>query len=220
MPALENISRFADRHFPKFLVFFAVFYTVGVIGLTLPDFKPLFIQLTPLALLLSSIAMALFHRDHSIKAWLIFASIYVLGLALEIVGVQTGLIFGNYKYGDGLGWKLFGTPLIIGLNWLLLVYASTSVSSRLKITRILQVVIAASILLVYDLILEPVAPKLEMWNWKNEFVPLKNFIAWFVLALLFSALLLFSKINIKNRLAPLILLCQFLFFTLLNFILK
>lgn len=220
MPALENIYRFTDRHFPRFVVFFVVFYAVGVIGLTVPDLKPLFIQLTPVALLLSSLGMALFHRDHSAKSWLIFALIYFLGLVVEIIGVQTGVIFGNYKYGNGLGWKVFGTPLIIGLNWLLLVYAATSLARQLKITRLMQAGIAGFILLAYDLILEQVAPKLDMWSWQNEFVPAKNYLAWFLLGLFFSTLLLYAKINIKNKLASVILLCQLLFFLLLYYILK
>ncbi len=161
----------------------------------------------------------LFHRDHRLKVWLIFVLIYLLGLSVEMIGVQSGLIFGNYKYGNGLGWKVAETPLIIGLNWLLLVYTATSLSSRLKIARIFQVLIAAFILLTYDLILEQVAPKLDMWSWDNNIIPLQNYLAWFALALAFSILLVYPKTKVTNKLAPLILLCQFLFFVVLNILL-
>ncbi|MCK3684136.1 carotenoid biosynthesis protein [Maribellus sp. YY47] len=216
----QNISRFTERYFSGFVVFFFVFYTVGIIGLSMAATRPLFIGLTPLALLLSSFAVMLFHRDHRLKVWLIFVLIYLLGLSVEMTGVQSGLIFGNYKYGNGLGWKVFETPLIIGLNWLLLVYAATSLSSRLKIARIFQVLIAAFILLAYDLILEQIAPKLDMWSWDNDIIPLQNYLAWFALAFAFSVLLVYSKTQVNNKLAPVVLLCQFLFFVVLNLILR
>ncbi len=209
-----------DRHFSKIVVFFIVFYIVGIIGLSIPGGKPLFIRLTPFALLLSSAAVALFHRDHWLKAWLVFALIYFCGLITEIIGVNTGLIFGEYEYGKGMGIKIFDTPLIIGLNWLLLVYLAVSVTSHLHISPPYQIIMTAVLLLGYDLILEKIAPKLDMWSWENGLVPPQNYLAWFLLALALAAILIYSEINVKNRLAPVILLCQTLFFAILLFILK
>ena len=36
----------------------------------------------------------------------------------EILGVNYGLIFGDYIYLDNLGYKVFGVPVIIGLTGL------------------------------------------------------------------------------------------------------
>jgi putative membrane protein len=47
---------------------------------------------------------------------------------LEVVGVKTGLIFGEYKYGSTLGIKLFEVPLIIGFNWVFVILGSISIS--------------------------------------------------------------------------------------------
>jgi putative membrane protein len=220
LPNQSKILRRADRHFSAFVVFFLVFYTVGIIGVSVPATKPLFIRLTPLALLLSSAAVALFHRDHLIKVWMIFLIIYFIGLGTEIVGVKTGFIFGSYTYGNGLGMKLLETPLIIGLNWLLLVYTANSLSSRLQVVPGIQILLAVSLMLAYDLILEQVAPRLDMWSWQNDQVPVQNYVAWFVLALLLSIILKTSKINLTNRMAPVILCCQALFFLILMITLK
>lgn len=38
----------------------------------------------------------------------------------EILVVSYGIIFGNYKYGEILGYKVLGVPLIIGINWCIL----------------------------------------------------------------------------------------------------
>ena len=43
----------------------------------------------------------------------------LIGFIFEIIGVKTGLIFGHYKYCNGLGTKVFDVPLIISLNWAL-----------------------------------------------------------------------------------------------------
>ena len=39
----------------------------------------------------------------------------------EAIGVNTGLLFGTYEYGANLGFKIFGVPLIIGVNWTVLI---------------------------------------------------------------------------------------------------
>lgn len=220
MSGFKNISLWADRHFSKVLVFFVIFYAVGIVGLSVPATKPLFIKLTPLALLLSSAALFLFHTDRRQKTSWVLAIIYLTGFVIEVIGVQSGLIFGNYTYGNGLGIKLFDTPLIIGLNWLMLVYVASSLTNRLKIPAVFQVLVSAIILLVYDLVLEQLAPTLDMWSWENNLVPVQNYIAWFGLALLLSSILKFTHIKTENRLAWLILLCQFVFFATLLFTLK
>lgn len=220
MPKFKEILRWTDRHFSRIVVFIIVFYTVGIIGLSIPAGKPFFIRLTPFALLLSSSVVFLFHRDHWLKAWLVFALIYFCGLITEIIGVQTGLIFGDYEYGTGLGIKIFDTPLIIGLNWLLLVYLAVSLTSRLHIIPPFQIIMAAILLLAYDLILEKIAPKLDMWRWENGLVPPQNYLAWFLLALTLAAILKYSGINVKNRMAPVILICQTLFFAIILLIFK
>ena len=47
----------------------------------------------------------------------------------EILGVNYGLIFGDYIYLDNLGYKVFGVPVIIGVNWIILTYISGSFSN-------------------------------------------------------------------------------------------
>ena len=40
--------------------------------------------------------------------FLIVFAIFFVGMIAEILGVQYGLIFGNYQYGNNLGLKLLG----------------------------------------------------------------------------------------------------------------
>ncbi len=217
MPNRNNISERSEKYFSATVIFFAIFYLVGIVGLSLEESHQLFVQLTPLALLLSTIAVAFFHRDFSSTAVFVFLVIYLAGFFIELVGVNTKLIFGNYTYGSGLGIHLWNTPLMIGINWLLLTYLAMSFLGRFRLSAPMQVFLAALTLVFYDLILEQVAPVIDMWSWKDNDIPLQNYVAWFFLALIFSAILRFSNIDLRNRLAPVMLLYQFLFFVILHF---
>lgn len=204
-----------EKKYNRVVFYFVVFYAVGIAGLLYPPTFNLFVRLIPLALLLSSIAVFLFHAQYNKKTWTIFAVIYLFGYGIEVAGVNTKLIFGYYSYDVGLGLSLFNTPLIIGINWLLLVYISLSVTEKLKVNRWFQITTATLMLVAYDLILEQVAPLLKMWHWKGETVPVKNYIAWFFVGFLLTTVLKFSGIRLKNKIAPVIFICQILFFVIL-----
>lgn len=197
----------------RFLVWF---YIIGIAGMVIPATSALFMKLTPLALLMNFGLLLIHHETKfSVITILIFSLIVLSGFFIEIIGVQTGIIFGEYVYGKGLGWKLWDTPLIIGLNWLLLVYTTATITQKIKIHNIIRIALGAGMMLVYDLIMEQVAPRMDMWSWKNGIIPIENYIAWFVIASLFHALIQFSGIKIKNKLSETVLIAQFVFFVIL-----
>jgi putative membrane protein len=190
-----------------------IFYLVGSIGFVVPVFFEYFKSLTSLALIVNFILLSFFHEDKTpIVQWFVFATIYFLGLLIEVLGVQSGLIFGNYYYGEALGFKVFGTPLLIGLNWLFLVYVSSSLFVKTNINSYLKVFLASTIMLLYDILLEQIAPMMELWFWKNDVVPIQNYLVWFIMALIFNIIVVFCNVNTHNRLAMTLLLCQTLFF--------
>ena len=199
--------------------FILIFYVVGVVGFLLPWTQNLFVTITPLALLLGTYLLAIYHTPYTKKALFYFAFIFLAGFFLEVVGVNTGKIFGSYAYGSGLGFKLWNTPLLIGVNWLFLTYTSISVVTLFLKKEVLIVLSASSLMLVYDLFLEQVAPKMDMWSFTDLNVPLDNYLAWFVFASLFITLLRVVKVNTKNPVAPVLFLVQLVFFIFLSFFL-
>ena len=210
-----NVLKYSNRKNKQKTIgtFVIVFYVVGLIGMLLPSTFSLFQKLIPFALIVSFVALALFHK--STTNWkFIFCllSIYIFSFIIEAIGVETGKVFGFYEYGKSLGLKLFQTPLIIGINWLFLVYTSSAIVERLKISTFGKIVLASLLMLLFDIILEQVAPKIEMWHWKDDIIPLQNYVAWFTLAVIFHSLLKVFRIKIENKLALLVLGCQFLFF--------
>ena len=202
-------------------IILAVFYFVGVIGIIVPVTSSFFLDLIPYALLFSFILLAIFHDPIvDSKTLIVFSGIYLLSFFVEVIGVNSGFIFGEYRYGNNLGIKLLNTPLIIGINWLILVYITASVTWKLKIPGVLKIITASAIMLVYDIILEQLAPVLDMWHWENFRVPLQNYLAWFILALIFHSAIKFLGIQIRNKLALIMLICQSGFFLSLYMIYK
>jgi bisanhydrobacterioruberin hydratase len=216
MQNLMNIKAFLNRNTKNTILFFIIFYSVGIAGMLFPFTFPLFVKLIPLALLLSFTALAFFHDGKLTSAHaFVFSAIFVTGFLIEAIGVNTGVIFGQYHYGSSLGLKLFNTPVIIGLNWLLLVYLTASMLEKTAMHAALKVGTGALLMLGYDLIIEQVAPVLDMWYWHHDGVPAQNYISWFVIAVIFHALIRGFRLKTSNKLAPVLFACQVIFFFVL-----
>lgn len=202
---------------PEIRKFIVIIYLTGVAGIILPITRPLFIQLIPVVLLLTSTILAVFHLSGRVSRLLVASlTVFLLSYAVEVAGVSTGLIFGQYSYGAGLGVKLFGTPLIIGINWLMLVYLTSSVTEKYNIHGFPGIISASLMMLVYDLILEQVAPMMDMWHWEDNTVPIQNYAAWFILALGFHSIFKAFNVKARNPLAEVVLISQFCFFLALS----
>ena len=206
------------KNHPKRVKYFlALFYTIGVIAIYIPFTSSLFISLTPLTLLMSLGFLALYNAENDTKTLLFFLFVFIVGYFIEVIGVNTGLIFGHYKYGETLGYKVFETPLMMGFNWVLMIYLTASLTESIKTTAAVKVLMASALMIVYDLILEQFAPSLGMWTWQNNDIPLQNYFAWFGVSLVFHSLLRALKIKTSNTLSVVIYLCQILFFLALTF---
>jgi len=213
----ENISRLQ-----LFIVLVLLFFimTMGFFGILNPEKRENTIRLTPFIILLCFIAVFFFTRPLTLKTIVVFFILAILGFIIEVIGVNTHMIFGTYNYGKTLGISLFNTPLLIGINWLFLVYTSASLMERFSYSLFLKIVLASMVMLIYDIILEPVAGKIDMWHWNGSVIPLHNYIAWFTISMILHTILKWRGIKINNPVAPWILLCQILFFLALRIFLK
>ncbi len=206
------LKRFPVNEVRKFIV---IFYLVGIAGISIPFTRNLFFMLTPLALLFNFLLLLIYQQEKlTLKQIIVFTVIFLSGFLIEYFGVKTGEIFGEYKYGNGLGIKLFDIPLIIGINWLLLVYLTYDILQFIKI-EILRVIAASFLMVFYDFFVEHVAGFMDMWYWKNETIPYKNYLAWFVFSLIFVSLFSIFKIKLKNKLSLVVFITQTLFFAVI-----
>src|SRR5687767_14454470 len=88
------------------IIYMVVIYIVGIVGMLVPEVNNLFIFLVPVNILIALGVVLVHHSNWNLKFGLTCLLIYLGGFLIEFLGVKTGVIFGNYKYGDGLGIKL------------------------------------------------------------------------------------------------------------------
>lgn len=99
---------------PIVIIILWVFHITAVIGVTL-GFKDWFISKTPITLTLMFISLIIYYPIKQIRYWLIGFILFAGGFIAEWIGVHYGILFGDYHYGNNLGFKLDGIPLMIGL---------------------------------------------------------------------------------------------------------
>ncbi|MGY6558898.1 MAG: carotenoid biosynthesis protein [Nitritalea sp.] len=197
----------------------ALMHLAGVVGMSVPALQPIFQLLTPFHLLACLLALLYFHRDWSLGFVFFLSASFIIGFGSEVMGVKTGFPFGSYSYGPVLGWQLWEVPILIGVNWMLLVYISAHVVRRFAAQKYLQVILASTLMVLLDFLIEPVAIALDFWSWENTAVPVSNYIGWFGVAVLIQAIYAYSKFEKQNPLADFLLLNLAFFFLILNFLL-
>jgi len=197
--------------------FLLIIYVVGLVGILLP-IHPDFVLLTPLNLLISLGLVLSFHKVWNTKLYTFIVIAFLTGLGIEILGVNTGLVFGEYEYGRVLGWKIAETPLMIGVNWIMLVYCSGVTMQYFLEDKnwFIKSILGAGIMVLLDILIEPVAMAYDFWDWTNDIVPLQNYIAWYMIAFVLLVCFYKLEIAIKNKVAVALLVLQFLFFGILN----
>jgi len=176
-----------------------------------------FVLLTPFNLIVSLGLLIWTDRQWTNKkTYLAFLAFFV-GFFAEMIGTNTGLIFGNYTYGQTLGFQIGHVPLIIGVNWFMLVYATAALINQFfeRWNWFVKAIFSALLMVGLDIFIEPVAMKYDFWNWESGIIPIQNFIGWFVIALILLSVTHYHTL-IKNKIAIVLFLAQLLFFVSLN----
>jgi putative membrane protein len=197
-----------------------LFHVVGLVGLSIPVSRALFLQIVPFHLLLMLAVFILSHHKFNSRFGIFILIIFWFGFIAEWIGVHKGWLFGNYTYGKTLGLKLFDIPLMIGVNWFLLVYAIGVTMQRIRLkSAFFRVITGAAVLVLLDLLIESVAIKFDYWQWNDGIIPLKNYICWFLISA--GMLYVFELFSFKKQsiVAPVLLITEFVFFGVLNLIL-
>jgi putative membrane protein len=194
-----------------------IFYTVGIIGMSIPAEREYFASLSYLNLLLSFALIILGRKTQTLRflGFLVFC--FIIGFVAELIGVHTGFLFGSYHYGENLGMKVFEVPLIIGLNWGILVVISASLFQRFQLPIFIKIVLATVLMVFLDFLMEPVANDLDFLYWKNDQIPLYNFVCWFAISLILQYFYGYIyKLAESNRVFNVLYFVMVIFFSLLN----
>lgn len=181
--------------------FFVVWYAIGVILLSF-HLVPPWLEWANVVFLITSGLLGIFYFIRSGGRAGITAVIIIFfgSMAVESLGVHTGLFFGNYTYETDFGPKLIGVPITIGFAWVMVlatthVLAAPVMKWNFPAGGFLYIVYGSLAAVIMDLIIDPVAYDVKQyWVWNEGGlyydIPFSNFAGWFILSAVFHALLL------------------------------
>jgi uncharacterized membrane protein len=194
---------------------FCVVYLVGIIGFCVPSLRAMWLPMSGGILYLTTAGLiASSKRKPKLLLFLFIA--FCIGFSAEVIGVQTGLLFGDYSYGTNLGFKFAGVPLVIGLLWGVLAVSSASIVAQVPILKKQSAFVSALLMLGVDYVMEPVAISSNFWSWVGHAVPLWNYACWFLIAWLLQLILKKGTFLESNKVFNLVFILLTLFFSFLN----
>ncbi len=172
------------------IIIFVVLHVVGFVGFVVPLLQPFFKQITPLHLLFVTMVLYWDKDVFKNKALLFFLIAGSIGFWTEWLGVNTGLLFGNYIYSGLLGPMFANVPLMLFVLWAgVSLAANQTVQYFLPKGHPLFKALWASILMVlFDLMLEQFATMVGLWTWYDGVIPVFNYISWLLVSLFINLL--------------------------------
>ncbi len=196
------------------IVLFSLTYGAGVPAHGSQSFGDVSLQITEALLFITNLlAMAvLFIFNPSRRLVAISFIIFLVSFLVEAAGVNYGLAFGEYRYGDIFSRKLWGVPLIISMNWLVLILACHQIAKKWSKGPLIIAFLCGLLIVIFDYFMEPVAIYLNYWGWEQITVPWTNYATWFVLAFASSYLLSIRKVIYSSILLEAYFIIQFIFF--------
>ncbi|MCA1031007.1 carotenoid biosynthesis protein [Bacillus timonensis] len=182
------------KQFEKVIYYlFLVWYTIGIILLSFNLLPPSLEWANFVYFVIIGLLTVIYftHLFSILKGIAISLVIFFFSISVELIGVKTGLLFGNYYYTDQFGPLVFGVPVAIGLAWLMVIGSSYAVTYTILGTKktVFSIIVASLLAVLMDAIIDPVAFVIKQyWIWEaTSFyynIPMKNFLTWFVVATL------------------------------------
>jgi len=173
-----------------------IFHVIGVGLFLYLNSAPSLSYLT----ILGSAILVLIAEENRVKSAIVFGIIFITGYLIELVGVQTGYLFGQYIYQDAMGPLIFGTPVIIGATWYATVAGAANVSRYVKAPILAQSILAGCLAVLMDMLIEQVAVSYGLWQWVGGEIPIYNYVCWFIFGSIFAFIYLKLTEN-KNKVA-------------------
>ena len=190
-----------------------LFHVSGILGIIYGN-SNWFISFTPLNLTLNFLLLLINCKVNKRVLTIIILGFFI-GMITEILGVQYGWIFGDYQYGNQLGTKLMGVPVLIGVNWALLTVITGAIAQLFYLNKFMRVLIGVGLMLFLDLLMEPLAPVLDFWIFDGEEAPLQNYLGWAAVAIFLQFGYYFLKVRVNGSFPFHLYLLQIIFFSVL-----
>lgn len=204
---LDKLTVFAKRYGALIIV---VFHVVGLVLLG-GSWREDLVVLTPLNLLLLGLLYGL--NSEKVNQPMAYWAPALLGYIIEVIGTNSGYPFGAYTYSSILGPRLFTTPLMLGLLWWVLIRSWFDISRYISFNLWIRSLITGLGMVAMDFFIEPVAIELNFWRWEEVEVPVENYVAWFILSVVFARIT--ASGDVSNKLSKWVLPTLLIFFAAL-----
>jgi uncharacterized membrane protein len=195
--------------FSIFLVW--LFHISGIIGISL-GYQEWFVRKTPLNLVVVLALLIVNYPITSVRRVALTFFFFLVGMLVEWVGVHYGFPFGEYSYGNTLGYKMDGIPYLIGVNWAILILITGACTNHLSPNPIAKVFIGATLMVLLDFFIESAAPVFDFWTFSGLVAPLRNYVAWFIVSLVLHSVYQSYHLTGNTRFSFHALAAYFLFF--------
>lgn len=223
------------KHIPRYKIATAIaiiFHAIGLLGMLFFD-RDFFISTTPMHLLLMAALIFYSHKNITVGFLFFFLFCFLTGYFVELAGTSTGILFGNYAYGNALGYSFNGVPLIIGINWFVIIYCcgvgisifmkylveklgAEEIVERTHLKTLSFIVDGAILAVIFDIFLEPAAIKLGYWQWHEGEVPLYNYFCWFLVSAMMLFVFHLTRSSRPNQFAVNLIMIQLMFLLLID----
>jgi len=189
----EEILLYVSMGFLTLFIYSSIIFPILEDSISLPEI-PGGVGIKTIFMLIFS----LFHAWYMIgwkKTLLFFVITAGVSWGYEQVGVETGLIYGDYYYTDYLGYKMGHVPIIIPLAWFMMIYPSYIIANMIfskkpllhqnKISQIIVLsLLSAIVMTAWDFVVDPYlsGPTVNAWVWEKGGayfgIPIHNFLGW------------------------------------------
>lgn len=160
-----------------------LFQVSAIIGISIGHYD-WFISKTWLNLIIIAVLLVVNFPIDNYKKTSIILVIFAFSLLVEWIGVHFGFLFGVYEYGKNLGLKIDGVPILIGVNWTVLILCTAAIVDKWVKSIVPKVFLGAFLMVFIDFFIETSAPPFDFWIWASGAAPLRNYVAWFVVSLI------------------------------------
>ena len=149
----------------------------------------------------------LYPQQKRLKFAVVSIAVIAVSFGIEWLGVRTGVVFGEYTYGQTLRPAIGGVPISIAFAWFVMLIAATAVSQKIAPKSLAEgflfklAFLVALLMVCFDLLMEPAAVKLDYWTWQDNRVPLQNYLVWFGLSFSFATIGLQTGV-LRQKLPP------------------
>ncbi len=205
------LEKLIEYKYPIAIFIIWLFHINGIFGILYWNTK-WFLGNTPINLGISFLLLLWVNPVRSTNFWISISVGFLVGMIAEIIGVNTGIIFGNYWYGENLGYKVWGVPLFIGINWAVLTIIFGSISRKITQNKWLAIPLGALLMVSLDFLIEPSVEKFDFWYWENHTIPTSNYIDWFLIALIPQTVFQLLDFEKETKYAIQLSIVQIIFF--------